>query len=156
MIRQTDTKWNESESRAEPRGKFLLPQVVAACLTLAGCQPTAPPPGAQTAIAVEGSEIYGIHCAMCHLDGTGSPAAPALRGSALVANDPPAVIRTILHGRRGESMVDGQRFNGIMPAQDYLTDEEIAAVTAYIVREFGGQINEVSAAEVARLRSERK
>ncbi len=35
-------------------------------------------------------------------------------------------------------LVEGKPFNGQMPAFDYLTDEEIASVVAYIRKQFGG------------------
>lgn len=118
----------------------------------AGCRPAPSVPAGGSAVA-EGAEVYGMHCAICHLDGAGSPAAPALRGSPVLSGNGGEVARIILEGRRGESLVEGRRFNGIMPAQDYLSNEEIAAVGEYVIREFGGRSVSLTPAEVAEIRA---
>lgn len=99
-----------------------------------------------------GADVYELSCAMCHYDGSGSPAAPPLKGSPVVAESAEAVILTILKGRQGQAIVDGKPFNGLMPAQATLSDEEIAAVVAFVRKQFGGVDSAVKPSEVAALR----
>jgi len=97
-----------------------------------------------------GGEIYAQNCANCHYDGAGNPAAPDLRGNVYWRGGPEPLLRLLLHGQGGVSVVNGQ-----MPPMDYLTDEEMAAVTAYALATFGGKPVEVSAGQAARLRAEK-
>ena len=81
---------------------------------------------------------------------------PALRGSPALMGDPDAVISIILNGQSGLSVVDGKPLHGIMPAQAYLTDEEIASVVTFIRSEFAGISAEVAPAAVGRVRAAAK
>ena len=87
----------------------------------------------------QGKNLYEQACAQCHYDGSGNPAAPDLRGSAVLAQPPEALARIILAGRRGESLKDGKKLAAIMPPQAYLRDDEIAAIVVYVRAEFGGR-----------------
>jgi len=97
----------------------------------------------------EGKALYESACAMCHYNGSGSQTAPDLIGSPILVEQPKRLIRIILHGQSGESVVNGEKFNGHMPAQDGLSDEEIAAITAYVRRDFGGISEGVALQSVA-------
>lgn len=99
-----------------------------------------------------GETIYNQSCANCHYDGSGNPAAADLKGSATVKAGAPAVIRVILRGQQGVAMVDGKKLNGIMPQMSYLSDQEAAAVTAYVRSAFAGQKEVVDPAVVSELR----
>lgn len=101
-----------------------------------------------------GEQIYGQSCAVCHYDGSGNPAAPDLIGSPYWKEGAHRIIRLILHGQSRVSVVEGKLFNGEMPAMDNLTDEEIAAVTTYVLSRFAEQKDPVDPATVARLRTE--
>lgn len=114
--------------------------------------PAAAPVPASPELLSEGAEIFQMNCALCHTDGSGSPAAPPLIGSAVVAESGEAIIRSILYGRQGQSIVDGKLFNGIMPAQATLSDKEIAAVVTYVRKQFGGVDSTVKPSDVAALR----
>ena len=86
---------------------------------------------------------------MCHFSGEASSLAPALRGSpSVLSTDPTPMIQSVLLGRVNQSATRP----GIMPAQAYLTDREIAAILTYIRREFGGPTTAVQPADVFRLR----
>lgn len=91
---------------------------------------------------VAGVGVYEMNCAQCHVDGKGSPTAPALIGTAIVKGPAKAIIEVVLKGQTGKVLVDGKPFTGQMPAFDYLTDEEIASVVAYIRKQFG-EVGEV-------------
>ena len=96
-----------------------------------------------------GEEVYQTGCANCHYAGEASPTTPALVGSAAVSGDPSALFKIILQGQRNESVVEGRKLNGIMPGMAYLSDEEIAAVTAYVRQRFGGTSEAIEPAKVA-------
>lgn len=101
----------------------------------------------------QGKTLYEQSCAQCHYDGWGNPAAPDLRGSGVLAEPADALAVIILGGRRNQSVKDGRKFNGIMPPQAYLRDEEIAAIVAYVRDEFGGRKEPVSPQAVAETRA---
>jgi mono/diheme cytochrome c family protein len=89
----------------------------------------------QTDQQVSGSAIFTSRCATCHQpDGRGvSGAFPPLTGSSYVTGDPEILIRILLHGLEGPLEVEGQQYNGVMPAWgNQLKDAEIAAVATHI------------------------
>jgi mono/diheme cytochrome c family protein len=120
-------------------------------ILLAACSPPAQKPAPADVLA-KGGEVYDMMCAQCHLDGSGSETAPPLIGSAAVAGDPSAVIAIILNGRKGQSLVGGKPFNGIMPAQGTMPDADIAAVTAYIRKQFANRDEDIPVPLVTSLR----
>lgn len=99
-----------------------------------------------------GAEIYGQSCTMCHYAGSGNPAAPDLKGSSYLTGGPDKLITIILKGQSGVSVVNGKKFNGQMPKMDYLTDEEVAAVTAYVRASFADQREIITVEQVKTLR----
>ncbi len=129
---------------------------------LAGCSPpssaptataTPPPlPPANPEIAALGAKVYTESCANCHQDGAGNRGMPALRGSAVVSGPAAGLIEVVLKGQRGKSLVNGQKLNSTMPATDYLTDEEAAAVVMHVRRKFANVGDEVSRADVKKQR----
>ena len=134
-------------------------QAVALCalLALTSCkrpatvEPTTPS-GSAPALAEQlatGAEVYQTGCANCHYAGEASPTTPALAGSAALGEDPTALFKIILQGQRNQSLVEGRKLNGIMPAMAYLSDEEIAAVSAYLRQRFGGTAEAIDPAKVA-------
>ena len=56
---------------------------------------------------------------------------PPLANSDFFQERPYEMAHIVLHGRSGELVVNGQHYNGVMPAQD-LNDEDVAAVINYI------------------------
>lgn len=123
-------------------------------ILLAACSPPAPKPAPADVLA-RGAEVYDMLCAQCHLDGSGLETAPPLTGSAVVAGDPSAIITIILNGRRGQSIVGGKPFNGIMPSQGTMPDADIAAVTAYIRNQFANRNEDIPVPLVTSLRAAR-
>jgi mono/diheme cytochrome c family protein len=87
---------------------------------------------------VAGAGVYEMNCAQCHVDGKGGPVAPALVGTEIVKGPAKAIVEVILKGQSGKVLVDGKPLAAPMAPLDYLTDEEIASVTAYIRKQFGG------------------
>jgi len=130
--------------------------VMGMMLMAAGCSraPEAPPAKAadfshQMAM---GQKVYARTCALCHRDGEGSAIAPGLRGSAVLEQPPAELARIILLGRSGVTVVDGKKFGGAMPAQAYLSNEEIAAVVVYVRETLAGKRDDFSPYDAAQAR----
>ena len=92
-----------------------------------------------------GEAIYGSVCASCHMPqgqgAVGAAAYPALAGDARLAS-PRYVVTRVLYGR------------GAMPGFGrYLSDDQVAAVVAYVQTRFGGVAGaSADSASVASLR----
>lgn len=105
--------------------------------------------------AVSGEQIYGARCSTCHQsNGQGvSNQFPTLIGTQWVENKG-MVIRILLHGMQGEMEVQGETYNGNMPAWGAsLSDAEIAAVITYVRQAWDNDYSEVTEEEVAAVRS---
>lgn len=104
---------------------------------------------------VSGSQVYSARCASCHQsNGQGvSGAFPTLIGTSWVENKG-QIIRILLHGMQGEVVVKGETYNGNMPAWGgILDDREIAAVITHVRQSWENDYDEVTANEVAGVRS---
>jgi mono/diheme cytochrome c family protein len=118
-----------------------------------------PPPPRVNQTRVEkidmGRRLFSSICAACHQPtGRGIPNVfPPLASSDFLNADKNRAIKTVLNGRQGEIVVNGQRFNNSMP-QFPLSDQDIADVLTYVYNSFGNSGVEVSSEEVARLRAE--
>ena len=113
--------------------------------------PAVAPPQPKTAVLTAdlGNKIFADACAGCHLpDGAGRQSSwAALAGDHSTA-DPKArnVLQVLAHGsevKTGEGWMFMHSFAGAY------TDPELAAVANYVVGNFGGQIGEVTAKDVA-------
>lgn len=85
----------------------------------------------------EGQQVYSQICSACHQSGgTGLEGQfPPLVGSPRI-DDAAYVAEVIENGLQGEIVVDGVTYDGVMPSFSTLTDEEVAAVTAFIQNDF--------------------
>jgi cytochrome c len=104
---------------------------------------------------VSGSQVYSARCASCHQsDGQGiSGAFPSLVGTSWVENRG-QIIRILLHGLQGEIVVNGETYNGNMPAWgSTLSNEEIAAVITHVRQSWTNDYGEVTVDEVGAVRS---
>ena len=93
-----------------------------------------------------GEQAFNQHCAVCHQqNGQGVPNSfPPLVGSSVVAGPKSGQIRLVLNGRKGV-----YRPNTAMPAQDALSDVEIASAITYTRHQFAkSKENVVQPAEV--------
>lgn len=107
-------------------------------LSLTACQEK-PSPELQASIN-RGQEVYQNFCIQCHLaEGQGVPNAfPPLAPSDFLETQTAAFIAGLKYGMQGEIVVNGQTYNGNMPAQG-LEDDEIADVVNYIRNNWGNQ-----------------
>jgi nitrite reductase (NO-forming) len=104
-----------------------------------------------------GKRVYMQNCAMCHqLDGKGlSQVFPPLAQSDFLMADTTRSIGVVLRGLSGPITVNGLAFNGVMPPQAVLSNEQIADVLTFIRNNWGNAGEAVSAEEVRALRDER-
>ena len=102
-----------------------------------------------------GAQIFSSTCAACHqAQGEGTQVYPPLAESEWVNGPESRLVRIILHGLQGDVEVQGQVYNGAMPAWGpTLSDAEIAAVATYIRASFGNQSLPVTTATVTQIRA---
>lgn len=105
------------------------------------------------ASAEAGKKVFDTQCAACHqAEGTGIPGAfpPLANNEIITADDPTFITRVVLFGLTGKIEVNGQSYNGSMPAWEApLSDDEIAAVLTYIRSAWGNDASAVDADSVA-------
>ena len=108
--------------------------------------------------AKAGEKLYVTHCGACHLpDGKGDGTRyPSLNHSDWVNGDEETLITLIINGLQGEITVNGQSFQGVMPAFNYLEDEQIAQILTYIRQTFGNDSPSIQAVEVQHQRLKRQ
>lgn len=88
-----------------------------------------------------GASLYATHCIACHQAGAqGAPGiAPPLAGNIGRHGESEAgrnyLVRVPLTGMVGTITVDGVRYNSNMPALSVLSDEDIAAVLGYVLKD---------------------
>ncbi len=86
---------------------------------------------------VSGADVYSANCASCHqATGAGIPGAfPPLAANAInhAKNNREYLPAAIINGLTGEIDVNGQTYNGAMPAWKHLSDNEISAVINHVI-----------------------
>ena len=83
-----------------------------------------------------------LNCQNCHMeDGKGTPEInPPLADADYLKKSADTLIGVILDGQSGEVVVNDQKYNIMMPAQEYLTDIQIADVLNYVRNSWGNKI----------------
>jgi mono/diheme cytochrome c family protein len=122
-----------------------------------GAQGVAPAPDAaktKTEKIEAGRRLFTSICAACHQPtGRGLPNVfPPLAGSDYLNADKNRAIAIVLHGRQGEVVVNGNKYNNNMPAFP-LNDQDIAYVLTYVYNSFGNSGLEVAPEEVKAVRA---
>jgi mono/diheme cytochrome c family protein len=94
-------------------------------------------------------------CAACHQPtGKGLPNVfPPLAGSDFLNADKNRAIGIVIHGRQGEVVVNGMKFNNSMPPFP-LSDQDIANVLTFVYNSFGNSGLEVTPDEVKSVRAQ--
>lgn len=100
------------------------------------------PSGASDDTLILGAEVYASVCSSCHQPGgTGIVGQfPPLLDNPNVA-DTDYLRQVIANGRQGEIVVNGETYNGRMPAFSTLPDDEVDAVIAYVQSGFQAPSN---------------
>jgi len=85
-----------------------------------------------------GARAYQIHCQACHqADGSGLQGAfPPLLANPHLTDNPRYISEVILSGKSGQIEVAGTTYNGVMPQMSYLSNEDIADITAHVLAAF--------------------
>jgi mono/diheme cytochrome c family protein len=107
-----------------------------------------------------GRRVYTQQCAQCHqADGQGVPGLyPPLVATQWVLGTPEVPTKILLHGLAGEIVVNGNTYNGQMPAFGAsglnLSPRDIGAVLTFIRQEWGNDAAEIDEDFVVRVRDE--
>jgi mono/diheme cytochrome c family protein len=91
-----------------------------------------------------GKEIYDDFCVTCHLtkgEGVLKVFPPLAKSDYLLKNREES-IKGVKYGQKGEIIVNGVKYNSIMPAMG-LADDEIADVMNYILNSWGNKSKEI-------------
>ena len=102
-----------------------------------------------------GMKLYNTYCQSCHQpDGNGDDNHfPPLSRSEWVNGDKKTLIKVILEGLEGTIQVKGKSYNGIMPANNFLDDDQIAEILTYVRESFGNNAGAIQTREVKDIRS---
>jgi len=106
-----------------------------------------------------GRKLYTAHCVSCHQQGgQGVPGQyPPLDGSRWVTGSTTRLKRILLHGLNGEIEVQGEVYNGNMPAfGPRLSDEHLGAVLTYVRQAWSNAADPVPPESVAATREATK
>jgi nitrite reductase (NO-forming) len=103
-----------------------------------------------------GKGLFAVVCTPCHqATGQGIPDKfPPLAQSDFLNSDKQRAIQVLLHGRQGEIVVNGQKFNNSMPSFP-LSDGDIANALTYVYNSLGNSGKEVTEEEVKALRAQK-
>lgn len=105
--------------------------------------------------ARSGATLFAQQCASCHgQNGQGvSGAFPPLTGSEWVTGDVSVLARIVLHGLEGPLEVDGERYDGVMPAfGTRLSNPEVAKLLTFLRTSLNEEGSSVTAEEIAGIR----
>ncbi len=140
--------------------KFLLLNVIvaiasAACLSFTSGK--AEQPGLAVSIK-RGETIYMQYCLACHqANGGGVPNLnPPLIKTKYVLGDKKSLITIVLHGLTGEIEIDEMTYNGSMPPDNLLNDQQVADVLTFVRNSFGNKAAQIKPAEVKTVRAKLK
>lgn len=103
---------------------------------------------------VAGELVYAQFCVSCHLpDGGGvENLNPPLIKTSYINGDKAKLITTILNGM-SQVEINGERYNNVMPAFNYLTNKQIADVLTYVRNSFGNKKPAITVADVKPVRA---
>ncbi|MGK7396524.1 MAG: c-type cytochrome [Candidatus Cyclobacteriaceae bacterium M3_2C_046] len=129
--------------------KYFFYPILFLLIGIAGCQPQSDreseknPLDYRTRIRLkqymtQGKQLYLQYCSNCHQeDGNGLGALyPPLTQSDYMLADVNRTICIIKNGQQGEIMVNGVSYNQLMPANEFLSDLEIAEIATYMYNKF--------------------
>ncbi|RYY15985.1 MAG: cytochrome c [Cytophagaceae bacterium] len=102
-----------------------------------------------------GAVVYKNVCLTCHqADGYGVPNLnPPLIKTTYVLGDKAKLAHIVLAGLQEPVEINGDEYRQHMPAQNYLTDQQVADVLTYVRNSFGNKASAVQVAEVKAVRA---
>jgi nitrite reductase (NO-forming)/hydroxylamine reductase len=97
-----------------------------------------------------GKKVYEVACLACHqADGKGLPGAfPPLAGSDYLLGNQDRAVGVVVNGLQGEVVVNGVKFNSVMPAMTQLSDQEIADALTFALNSWGNAGGSIAASQV--------
>ncbi|MGN5954698.1 copper-containing nitrite reductase [Sphingobacterium lactis] len=101
----------------------------------------------------DGKAIFSRTCLACHQsDGKGIKAVfPPLANSDYLNKSKDKAIEAVIHGLKGDIMVNGEKYNSVMPSQS-LSDQEVADVLNYVYNSWGNNKTIIAPADVKKKR----
>jgi nitrite reductase (NO-forming)/hydroxylamine reductase len=160
------------ELRIRRVGRLLIAAIAASAVCSAQEEPAAPSGIDGDAPLVHGAEVrlaqappaavngnaealYLANCAPCHqANGQGLAGAfPPLADSNLLRQDPYMAMEATVIGLRGPMTVNGEEYNGVMPAVSYLNDTDLASILTYVLNNWGNPGGDFSAEQLAAYRN---
>lgn len=107
------------------------------------------------ALLAQGKQVYTQYCLSCHqADGGGvQNINPPLIKTTYVLGDKARLTNILVHGFAEKVAINGETYNNVMPAHDFLTDAQMAAVLTYVRNSFGNKASAISVAEVKTIRA---
>ncbi|MGI4744068.1 MAG: c-type cytochrome [Janthinobacterium lividum] len=120
----------------------------------AKAKPSATDPALAASIT-RGAVVYKNVCITCHqADGGGVPNMnPPLIKTTYVLGDKTRLAHIVLAGLAEPIEINGDDYKQHMPAQNYLTDQQVADVLTYVRNNFGNKASAVQVAEVKAVRA---
>ena len=105
-----------------------------------------------------GRQVYDDYCLSCHqADGRGVPGMnPPLVKTDWVLGDKTRLINVILKGLDEPIEINGESYQNVMPAHDFLTDQQVADVLTYVRASFGNNAEPVTTEAVTKVRAAKK
>ncbi len=118
-------------------------------------KPVAVPVVVDKAAVANGLIVFTQNCVSCHqADGGGVPHMnPPLIKTPWVLGDQTRLIKIILNGFKEDVEINGDRYSNVMPAFNYLKDQEIADVLTYVRNNFGNKASAVPVKKVTDTRA---
>ena len=102
-----------------------------------------------------GEAIFKLKCTMCHgQNGEGLAIFPPLAGSEWVNGPEENLVKIQLRGLTGPITVKGKEYNGMMPANATMSDQDIADVLSYVRSSMGNDAPAISVDTVKTIRAE--
>ncbi|WP_419800802.1 c-type cytochrome [Mucilaginibacter sp.] len=107
------------------------------------------------ASVANGLIVFTQNCVSCHqADGGGVPHMnPPLIKTPWVLGDQTRLINIVLNGFKEDVEINGDRYSNVMPAFNYLKDQEIADVLTYVRNNFGNKASAVTVKKVTATRA---
>lgn len=111
-----------------------------------------------TAQIAAGAKLYNTYCATCHqADGKGDGTRfPPLENSEYIKGDKRRLINIVLNGLSGPITVNRVGYNEVMPANSYLSDDQVALILTYVRANFKNNLTGILLEEAARIRANPK
>ena len=118
-------------------------------------KPLAEPSKPVAHVPSPGEEAFRKNCLSCHqADGSGVPDMyPSLNQAEMVMGPPEGIIKAILFGIKGPTVINGKTYTQPMPPLPKLSDSTIAVLVSYVKKRWGGTETTVTENEVRKIRA---